>query len=186
MKINQLHLYLLAFISMFLFVSCKNNPSTLQQYQANYREANFVGEWVRQEKQILPKSDQYGMDKECITEDTLVFGYNNDVISKKKTTNRYASFEEEWGEYEIVKGMFRMKNDTLVISWDYPNIARTTFGKDPMSIMPHVYIEVTDSIRRYYAVKDLSGHEFKLNYYLQESNRGSSRLQDVILQYKRR
>ena len=171
---------------MISLINCKNNPSTQQQYQAKYRDANFVGEWVRQEKQFLPKSDQYGMDKECLTEDTLIFGYSNEVISKKKTTNRYTKFDEEWGEYEIVKGKFRMKNDTLVISLDYPNIVRTTFGKDPMSMMPHVYIKVTDSIKCYYAVKDLSSNEFKLDYYLRESSSGSSRLQDVILHYKRR
>lgn len=168
-------------------VGCKKNASAISEYRAKYREANLVGEWIHSDRQ-LSKSNQYDIETESIIEDTLVFGYDNEVEYRTKTTMLYPSFhpEESWGVYEIVKGKFSMKNDTLLISYDYSHLEKITFGKNPLSPLGHVFISPNDVIRCYYAVKDLSGNDFTMTHYLREWNGGSSRPSDVTLKYKRR
>ena len=190
-KRNQHILFAFMLVSSFFVMGCKNGKTSQPQYHAKYREANLVGEWIRQEKDILPRDlDSNRLEKECIVEDTLVFGYNNEVVSRKKTTYHYVTFhpEEIWGEYEVLNGKYKMKNDTLTITLDYPNINRTVIGKDPVSLTPTIYLDMDgkDSISSYYAVRDLDGQSYTLVYYLRKWKGGGSQIDNKELKYTRK
>ena len=180
-------LLLTLLVSSFFMMGCKNGRTSSPQYQPKYSEANLVGEWIRKDRVPLPK-DGNGLEKEYVIEDTLIFGYNNDVVSKQKTIYHYTNFhsEEMWGEHEVLTGKYKMINDTLTVTLDYPNIMRTTFSKDSLSLTPTVHIDGKDSISSYYAVRDLSGQSFTLVYYLRKWKGGSSQIDNKEFSYKRR
>ena len=72
----------------------KKTPTT-QQYQSKYKEYELVGEWVYKDTRTLRKY-HYDIDYTILlTEDTLEFGYNNEVISRTKETFNHTLIQPE-------------------------------------------------------------------------------------------
>lgn len=179
-------------IASFLFcimilTGCKNKPATAPQYQSKYREAQLVGEWVYQETKLLTKQGSYELDVVSFVEDTLIFDYNGNVMSKCKYTNHYQTFhpEEQWGEYKSAKGTYKMENDSLLISLDWSNVLRANFGKDPLSPFPAVNIK-QDRLDNYYVVSDLRENVLTIIQYLRKWEGGYVTIDNIEYRYIRR
>lgn len=159
---------IICFVAVILLASCGSKESKVKEYQAQYREAQLVGLWVREDTVLYPR-DHNGQEKVCFIKDTLVLGYFNDVVSRKKTVAHYANYpqEEEWGVYEIVKGSYSMTNDTLQITLDTTHIERIAFGSEPLGISrKETDIVGKDSISYFFAVKELNNKAIRLVNYL--------------------
>lgn len=182
------HLLFIVLISavILLIMGCKEKSAP--QYKAKYSEAQLVGEWILQDKENIPNAGSLGSDIECcLIDDTLIFDYNNNVISKTKRTNHYIKYypEEKWGEHTIVKGTYKMENDTLLISLDKPNLVRTTFGQEPFSLHPTIYID-HGRIDNYYAVTDIKANSITIVNYLRKWDGGYNNINNKVYSYNRK
>lgn len=162
MKRNLKAVIVLTICTIFL-TGCKNNPKVEQPYQPKFSEERLIGEWVESHKykDTIVRNGIFDHVEEVIETDTFVFLADKTVILKKRhTRTRIIDRIYKWGTYELEKGRYWMKNDTLTIKLDYPNIQSESFGEDPNNIFGIkagiVYSFKNDSISNLYSVMNLS------------------------------